>query len=227
MKIVKTKPIVWKSILATILGLVAYLVVGILVTGVLALAAGFLLAIPVVGNILAWLLTRGDGEPTTLLVFASAAASAASAMKLVEKICKHDRTAGLACKILGVGLIATQAYFLFSNLFMDGGGFVLSNIISIGAGCIIFGCGKEALQPDLAEDEPEPEEPQRVRNQPSPHWHPVVEGMMYTRPTDRYIHIKDLQYAADYFGVDIDTALQILNEDRQSNGYPPFEVLKV
>lgn len=139
----KTKPIVWKSILAAVLGLAVWLIVDTLATVVLALAAGFLFAIPVVGYILAWFLTRGDGEPTTLLIFVSAFAATLATAKLVDKICKHDRTAGLACKILGVGLIVIQVCFLFSNLFMDGGGSVLANIINIFAGFVMFGGGSD------------------------------------------------------------------------------------
>ena len=229
----KTKPIVWKSILAAVLGLVIWLIVGILASVILALVAGLLLSIPVIGGILAWLLTRGDGEPTTLLIFMSASVSALAAMKLVEKICKHDRTTGLACKIMGVGMIATQAYFLLSNLFMDGGGSALANIFGIGWGCMIFGCGKESLQPDLTEDEPAPEvEPEsRLRRERSndlyaPMWECVADGMERTKFLDRYIDPEDLEYAAICLGVDIRTALQILSEEKQRNGFPPFEIRK-
>lgn len=232
MKFVKTKPIVWKSALSAILGLAVFLVVNILVTLALVLAAGLLLSVPVVGSILAWALTRGDGDPTIMVMVISVVASQSAAMKLVEKICKYDRTTGLAYKILGIGLIAVQVYFLFCNLFLDGGGSMIANGVAIAAGYITFGSGRELMQPSFVddEDEPEPEpepEPERPRGPQDLVWHSVFDGMSYTKPTDRYIHIQDLQYAADRFGVDLDTALQLLNEDRKHCGMPPLELLKV
>lgn len=224
----KTKPIVWKSALSAILGLAVFLVVNILVTLALVLAAGLLLSIPVVGGILAWALTRGDGDPTIMVIVISVVASQSAAMKLVEKICKYDRTTGLAYKIFGIGLIAVQVYFLFCNLFLDGGGSIIANGVAIAAGCITFGSGKELMQPSFVDDEDEPEpEPERPRGPQDLVWRSVFDGMSYTKPTDRYIHIQDLQYAADRFGVDLDTALQLLNEDRKHCGMSPLELLKI
>lgn len=58
-------------------------------------------------------------------------------------------------------------------------------------------------------------------------WKSAYAEMEYTRITDHYIHIKDLERVAGYFAVDTETALQLLNDDRIHSGMPPMEVLKV
>jgi len=57
-----------------------------------------------------------------------------------------------------------------------------------------------------------------------PNWESVQSGMKHTRPFDRTIAIEDLEYAARYFAVDVDTALQLLNEDRRDSGLPPLKI---
>lgn len=56
----------------------------------------------------------------------------------------------------------------------------------------------------------------------APTWESVSDGMEHTQFSDKYIAVEDLEYAALSMGVDIDTALLILNEDRKQNGFPPF-----
>ena len=57
-------------------------------------------------------------------------------------------------------------------------------------------------------------------------WKSAYDDMKYTKITDRYIHIKDLEYVAGFFAVDTDTALRLLNDDRIHNDMLPLEVLK-
>ena len=223
----KTKPIIWKSILSAAIGLATWAIVGILVVVALSIAAGMLLTVPLISS----LLIRG-GDPTFLVLSISVAASFTVSIKLVEKICKCNHTSGLALIILGISLLTLHACYLFSNLFLDGGGSVLGNALNIICGLLLVREGREKIQPDIPEYEldSEPElkpEPERTKGPQSLMWHSVVDGMTHTQLTDRYIHIKDLQYAADYFGVDLDTALILLNEDRMNNGMLPFELLKV
>lgn len=227
--LMKTKPIIWKSILSAAIGLAIWTIVGILVAAALSIAAGMLLTVPLISSVL----IRG-GDPTFLVLSISVATSFTVSIKLVEKICKHNHTSRLAFIILGISLLVIHVCYLFANLFLDGGGSALGNALNIVCGLLLVREGREKIQPDIPEDEleldPERElepEPARTKGPQSLMWHSVIDGMTHTQLTDRYIHIKDLQYAADYFGVDLDTALILLNEDRMNNGMLPFELLKV
>lgn len=88
--------------------------------------------------------------------------------------------------------------------------------------------GKQPQLPQTVEqlsifEEPEPE---RTGDPDTLIWKSAYDEMKHTRITDRYIHIQDLECVANYFAVDNDTALQLLNDDRIHSGMPPLELLK-
>ena len=136
----KQKPSVGRAILFSIIGLAAFYISYLVLGFLLALLFGLLMRIPVIKDILAFLLRIRRDSPDVLIVLVAVYASCSAVSWMLGRFCDNTETLALSHRIFGIALLVLNILFLVINI-KEGNKFFPNIIVGI-AGVLMSFSGK-------------------------------------------------------------------------------------